>query len=498
MGTAPVVTRAPEGKERMQPEIIGDRYRVLSPIGQGGMGTVWLCRDERLARDVAVKQVGLLPGESVTDSARAFREARSSAGLNHRHVVTVYDVVEESGHIWLVMEHVPGRSLSEIIKQDGRLDPAVVARIGAQVADGLATAHAAGITHRDVKPGNILVREDGTALISDFGLARKHADPALTLSGSLTGTPSYFSPELARGGDPSPGDDVWALGATLYAGVEGRPPYEAGPNPVAILHQIVSAEPAAPVHAGFLGPAVRRMMDRDPRSRWAMADAARVLGRLAAEHPVSEGTLEQTRPAVSRAPTPPVAAPEPEVKTGRPAVARPSPRPRRRPGLVLVGVLALLLLAAVVGVLALLDPGSGDRPSSAGSSSHSPSPRTSRSPATSSSSAPPSTGGGGSAGARMERFVRRYYAVAPGGTDQAWSMLGPGEQAQGRDSYDRFWRTIRSVDVTSARAAPGSDVVDVTLVYRTTDGRTSTERKREGLVQAPGGGYRLNSDVPAR
>ena len=150
----------------MQPELIGGRYRVESAIGRGGMGTVWLCQDETLHRHVAVKQVGLLPGESVTDSARAFREARSSAGLSHRNVVTVFDVVEEAGHIWLVMEHVPGRSLSQIIKQDGPLDPSTVAEIGAQVADGLSALHAGGILHRDVKPGNVLIREDGVAKIA--------------------------------------------------------------------------------------------------------------------------------------------------------------------------------------------------------------------------------------------------------------------------------------------------------------------------------------------
>ena len=201
----------------MQPDVIGGRYRVGSAIGQGGMGTVWLCRDETLHRDVAVKQVGMMPGESVTDSARALREARSSAALSHRNVVTVFDVIEQDSAVWLVMEHVPSRSLYDIVQQDGPLPPAVVADIGAQVADGLAAAHAAGTMHRDVKPGNVLVREDGVAKISDFGIARNAGDPALTASGFLTGTPSYFSPELARGAAPSPAADVWALGATLYA-----------------------------------------------------------------------------------------------------------------------------------------------------------------------------------------------------------------------------------------------------------------------------------------
>jgi len=178
----------------MQPELIGARYRVQRAIGQGGMGTVWLCRDETLARDVAVKQVGLLPGESVTDSARAFREARSSAALSHRNVVTVFDIVQDHDTIWMVMEHVPGRTLSELIRDEGRLSPARTADLGAQVAAGLAAAHAAGVTHRDVKPGNVLVREDGVAKIGDFGLSRTAGDPALTQTGMVTGTPTYFSP----------------------------------------------------------------------------------------------------------------------------------------------------------------------------------------------------------------------------------------------------------------------------------------------------------------
>ena len=313
----------------MQPELIGGRYRVQSAIGQGGMGTVWLCRDETLHRDVAVKQVGLLPGESVTDSARALREARSSAGLSHRNVVTVFDVVEESGHIWLVMEHVPGRSLSEIIKEDGPLGPAVVADIGAQIADGLAAAHAAGTMHRDVKPGNVLIREDGVAKVSDFGIARNASDPALTQSGFLTGTPSYFSPELARGADPGPGTDVWALGATLYAAVEGRSPYEQRTNPVAVLHDITSGQPPRPQRADFLEPALLRMMDRNPDSRWSMEDAGHALHRLADSHR-PEGTLENTvaTPVPARSQEP---GPDPTpTPTPTPSGAGPGRRARRR------------------------------------------------------------------------------------------------------------------------------------------------------------------------
>ena len=314
----------------MQPDLIGGRYRVDSVIGRGGMGTVWSAHDETLHRVVAVKQVGRLPGESVTDTARAMREARSSAGLNHPHVVTVFDVVEEAGSLWLVMELVPGRSLSQIIKQDGPLDPAQVAEIGAQVADGLAALHAEGTVHRDVKPGNVLVRHDGVAKISDFGIARTAGDATLTHAGSMTGTPTYFSPALARGASPAPEDDVWALGATLYAAVEGSPPYEQQPNPIAVLHEIVSTPPRPPVRAGVLDRALEGMLDRDPGSRWSMAEAAHVLRRLADQHR-EDATLHQTRERTV-APTPDAHPRAPSRAPSRARARTAAGRGRAHPG----------------------------------------------------------------------------------------------------------------------------------------------------------------------
>ncbi len=179
----------------MAPTTIANRYRVERAVGRGGMGTVWLCSDEMLGRSVAVKEVGHLPGESTPDLARALREARSSAALNHPNVVSIFDAVEDGDRIWLVMEFVPSRTLSQLMKQDGALAPQRVAWIGAQVADGLAAAHLRGTMHRDVKPGNILVAENDHAKISDFGIARTLGDSQLTQTGMVTGTPGLL---LAR------------------------------------------------------------------------------------------------------------------------------------------------------------------------------------------------------------------------------------------------------------------------------------------------------------
>jgi serine/threonine protein kinase len=260
-------------------EPIGGRYRVEREVGRGGMGSVWLAHDERLGRAVAIKRVGRLPGESLPHLARAMREARSSAALNHPNVVSVYDAVEEGEHLWLVMEYVPGRTLAEVVAAEGPLAPDRVARIGAQVADGLAAAHAVGTVHRDVKPGNVLVGDDDVAKISDFGIARSAGDDKLTQTGLMTGTPAYFAPELARGDEATPASDVWGLGATLYAAVEGHSPYPSQANPLALMARIAHEAPPEPRSAGPLRRPISRMMDIDPVSRPTMAACAQELHR---------------------------------------------------------------------------------------------------------------------------------------------------------------------------------------------------------------------------
>jgi serine/threonine protein kinase len=339
-----------------------------------------------------------------------------------------------------------------------------------------------------------LIRDDGVAKISDFGISRSVGDPTLTQSGFMSGTPSYFSPALARGAEPGPADDVWALGATLYAGVEGRSPYDRRRNPVEVLHEINSTQPPQPKRAGFLEHALQRMLDRDPGSRWSMDDAAHTLRRLADSHR-PEATLQSTRPTPAQAP--PRLIRSPKLTPSRSSKLTPSrsskltPSPSSRRGYTRPALVAVALLVIVGGVFATSRLLSNQKPNGAAGQQASTTAKTSKNGA--------GSGGGSASSGKVskESFVRDYYAKAPGGSDQAWAMLGPGEQAQGRDSYLGFWRTIKSVDVTDVHARSGSDTVDVTLTYRTTDGRVSTEHKRERLSTTEGGGYLLESDDPA-
>src|SRR5680860_792139 len=333
----------------MTPDLIADRYRVLRAIGQGGMGTVWLCRDELLNRDVAVKQVGTLPGETSLGAARAMREARSAAALNHENAVAIFDVVDHDGSPWLVMEYVEGRSLAELVNEEGPLPPERVARIGAQLADALRQAHELGIVHRDIKPSNVLITTDGRAKISDFGIARRDQDEQLTQIGLMTGTPAYFAPEMARGSDPSGASDVYALGATLYTAVEGRTPYEGDGNPITLLRRIDSSEPRPVHHAGALRPALAGMMAPAPESRWTMREARNRLRDIAAGQADSR-PVAATRTTELAAPPAAVAAP-PAPEESSPEESSPEPDRRRRGWLVPVAALVLLLLAGLGGFL---------------------------------------------------------------------------------------------------------------------------------------------------
>ena len=502
----------------MESRTIAGRYQVVRAVGRGGMGTVWLCRDDVLGRDVAIKQVGTLPGETTPDLARALREARSSAALNHRNVVSVYDAIEEGDQIWLVMEYVPGRTLAEIVAQEGPLPPERVVWIGAQVADGLAAAHARRTIHRDVKPGNILVTDDDLAKISDFGIARTHGDAQLTQVGLVIGTAAYFSPELARGDEPSPAADVWALGATLYAALVGRPLYPEQSNPIATLAAITSGPPPRAEHAGFLAEPISRMLDPDPSSRWSMADVAHVLHRLRDQH-AADDTRAQTAAFASggAARTPVVTHVEEAVSPSDTAAVTPArgattpPGGRKGGGRALVaGLVALLAFLAVAGFLLLgneekdpvsSDPGgSSDTTPSADSSptdsadepeepESSPTPEESTSPEASSEA--PVVGA-----TEGEQFVSTYYAGLPEDTRAGWSKLSPGFQSEvgSYGNYRGFWSGFSAIEVTDV-TTPEDGVVDVSLTYTHDDGRSEDEVRRIYLEPANNGYLIVDDEI---
>ena len=271
--------------------LLAGRYRLTRLIATGGMGVVWEARDELLERPVAVKELRPQPGipddEAELAKNRAMREARITARLHHPHAVPVFDVIEHDGRPCLIMQFVPSRPLSELIREKGVLPVADAARIGGQIASALAAAHKLGIVHRDVKPGNILITEDGSAMISDFGISHALGDATLTSTGLVHGTPAYLAPEVARGAESGFASDVFSLGSTLYAAVEGQPPFGTDSNSIALLHKVASGQFLPPQHADALTPLIVDMLAADPGAR---PDMKKVTRRLTVIERESEKT----------------------------------------------------------------------------------------------------------------------------------------------------------------------------------------------------------------
>src|SRR5215216_2988813 len=238
------------------------------------MGAVWEAWDERLERRVALKQLhhqsGLSRSDAELANLRAMREARITARLHHPHAVPVFDVVEHEGQACLIMQFIPSLTLSAVLAEGGPLEPNEAAQVGAQIAGALAAAHALGIVHRDVKPGNILIAEDGAALISDFGIARALGDATLTSGGMIHGTPAYLAPEVARGSEENFASDVFSLGSMLYSALEGRPPFGTDDNTMALLHRVASGQFPPPQHSGPLTSVIMHMLPIDTDERPAM------------------------------------------------------------------------------------------------------------------------------------------------------------------------------------------------------------------------------------
>jgi serine/threonine protein kinase len=267
--------------------LIAGRYRLNAVIGRGGMGVVWRARDELLGRDVAVKELAWPAhfSEQEQRAARrcAAREAQAAARVSHPNVIQIFDVIEEDGCPWIVMELLPRRSLHDLIEREGPLSPAQAAAVGLGILAALRAAHAEGIVHRDVKPANILIAEDRVVL-TDFGIAQGAGTSALTTAVDvLIGSPAYIAPERARGRQSGPPADLWGLGASLYAAVEGRGPFDRDGDALASLAAVVADEPPPATHAGpLLWPLISGLLRKDPDKRPGAAEAEEILRRAAA------------------------------------------------------------------------------------------------------------------------------------------------------------------------------------------------------------------------
>ncbi|MEV0002482.1 serine/threonine-protein kinase [Micromonospora sp. NPDC050980] len=301
---------------------IGGRYSLRSPVGNGGMGTVWRATDTLLRRDVAVKEVVLPPGLAPSDRdalyERTLREARAAAAIQHPAVVQVYDVVTEGGRPWIVMELLDARSLADMVIEDGPVAPRAVAKIGIALLGALEVAHALSVLHRDVKPANVLICSDGRCVLTDFGVARMPTDVQLTTPGMVLGSPHFISPERAMGQEFGPPSDLFSLGVTLYTAVEGRPPFDKG-DPIETMHAVVEDPPATPQRSGPLTGVLMGLLEKDPARRLDVHRARAMLRELLA------GPLTSTATAVNSVTDPYAVVPVPRPTTPPAIAAEPKP-----------------------------------------------------------------------------------------------------------------------------------------------------------------------------
>ncbi|GGS01501.1 hypothetical protein GCM10010252_45140 [Streptomyces aureoverticillatus] len=361
--------------------MIAGRYRLLAPLGEGGMGTVWRARDDVLGREVAVKEVRAPAGLHASEVDRLYtrleREAWAAAHIPHRNVVTVYDVATEEGRPWIVMELVRGLALSDVLESEGPMTPQRAAHIGAEVLGALRAAHDAGVLHRDVKPGNVLLSNDGRVVLTDFGIAMVEGSSALTMTGEVVGSPEFLAPERALGRRPGPESDLWSLGVLLYAAVEGVSPFRQD-TPLSTLRAVVDEELPPPHRAGPLAPVIAGLLRKDPAERSLAADTERDLRLVAEGHAPRAETSFLNQPTITAHPHPDPAPPPPPPagfaaggQTGgtplpgtTTTVASPD-RSRRATAVLLAGLTALAL--AVGGITyALMDDGSGNGGDSSG------------------------------------------------------------------------------------------------------------------------------------
>jgi len=534
-------------------QLIAGRYRLVTRLGSGAMGVVWQARDERLHRTVAVKQL-LLParlsdGEVEEARRRAMREGRITARLHHPHAIAVFDVAEHEGQPCLIMEYLASQSLATVLSTQGVLPPEEVARLGRQIAAALDAAHRVGIVHRDIKPGNVLLADDGTAKVTDFGVSHAVGDVTVTATGMLAGTPAYLAPEVAQGHRVSFSSDVFSLGATLYTALEGTPPFGTNPNPIALLHQVASGEIITPRRSGGLTPLLVSLLQRDPDQRPTMHQAHEALNRLAASLAERQADLSAPAPPPPRPdrPVDPVPTPQPTLiqaspleetltsvrSTGMDATAGPAPAARhhhRWPAQrkLLTGVMTIVLLAAGVLMAVLIShanvtganataptrdasPSPQPRPPAAQPASTTPEAPTSTSTGPQALPAPPAPSNttpetptiapavpGSPQGTpeQLARAITDYYALVPGNLPAAWDRLTTNYQqnhAGGFTGYQNFWNAVARVTVFNVSATPGN-MVDATIDYYFKDGRVIEEQTSYRLI-AENGQWKIASST---
>ncbi|MFD1937765.1 MULTISPECIES: serine/threonine-protein kinase [Nonomuraea] len=435
---------------------VGNRYRLIESIGEGGMGIVWRAHDDLLDRTVAIKEVrytGIGEQKRAQLNQRTIREARAAGRLDHPNVIVIHDVIEEDGRPWIVMQLVRSRSLAETIRQRGPLPVPEVARIGGAVLGALLAAHAAGVLHRDVKPENVLLAEDGRVVLTDFGIAAVDAEAGLTATGNLVGTPAYMPPERLNGLPATPASDLWSLGATLHTAVEGGAPYQRD-SWAATVAAVLRDSPEPPRLAGPLAPVITGLLQRDPATRMG---AQEVMARLAA--------LESAGHAVAEA------RPRPQGPDAPATLERPVKR--RSP--LLWAVPSILLAAGLAGggVWLAMRPAPSDTapPTSAPTTAHGTT--TASGSATPTKSAPPTTAPtpGGTASSGEWRLLTSRLGRFSVSVPQGWSA----KKIADRDSV-----------IVTGPGAPGALIIEWTEAEDPVKDPVEAWRRLEKEIQAKG------------
>ncbi len=447
----------------MRETMIGGRYRLDHEIGRGASGAVWRAHDTLLDRAVALKQLGHAPGSDAPDLARAEREASLAARVNHPHVVSVYDLERDGDRPWLVMELVEGRTAAEFARR-GKLSARMAVSILAQVADGLAAAHAHRIVHRDVKPSNILISE-GVAKLADFGVARADGDHPLTSTGLVTGSPAYLAPEVAVGERATSASDVWAFGATAYYLATGLPPYIAH-SAVDVAAKIVEDAPPRLPGDHLLAALVETTLRRDPAERPAMSEVAlalEVLDELEQHESLTELLAEVEREAAAEARAADVARRATETTaTGTGGRHRGSHRaPRRRRPVLAAAAATVFTVAGVTGLVSRLDASDA------------------RDEAATATAEPTADA--------LEEFARSYLQTVGSDVEAGYAMLAPAHQRTtgGLEGFRGAWGGFGDIEIE--QITPDVESLSVDFVYRDADDDPASQTRTLRLERVDDG-----------